>query len=89
MAKRTSGKAYFEALGRSAASRGMPITLHRIRRNAWPLWAREAWARGWLSQPSERNQTMRIVKVLELRASESGRTVSQEVERYLGGANHG
>lgn len=43
-------KAYFEALGRSASSRGLPITETRIMRQEWPKFAREAWAAGWLMQ---------------------------------------
>lgn len=43
-------KAYFEALGRSASSRGLPITETRIMRQEWPRFAREAWAAGWLMQ---------------------------------------
>ena len=43
-------KAFFEAQGRSAASRGLSITAGRGRRLTWPVWARSAWARGWLAQ---------------------------------------
>lgn len=54
MAKRTSAKAYFEAMGRSAASRGLPLNAYRQRRVWWPRWAREAWARGWIQQSDYR-----------------------------------
>lgn len=41
---------WFEAQGRSAYSRGLPLNYGRALRVYWPMWARQAWARGWLSQ---------------------------------------
>ena len=41
---------WFEAQGRSAASRGLPLNHGRSMRIRWPQWARRAWARGWLEQ---------------------------------------
>jgi hypothetical protein len=43
-------RVWFEAQGRSAASRGLPLLLGRTERSGWPQWARRAWARGWLQQ---------------------------------------
>jgi len=43
-------KEFFEAKGRSAASRGLPINADRASKQKLPKWAREAWARGWLAQ---------------------------------------
>lgn len=40
-------KAFFEAQGRSAASRGLSITAGRGRRLTWPAWARDAYINGW------------------------------------------
>lgn len=50
MKKPLAGKRYFEAMGRRAASQKMPIHYDRIARQQWPMWARQAWARGWLDQ---------------------------------------
>jgi hypothetical protein len=41
---------WFEAQGRSAYSRGLPLNYGRTLRVRLPMWAREAWARGWMSQ---------------------------------------
>lgn len=43
-------RTWFEAQGRSAASRGIPLLRGRNARTFWPTWARRAWARGWLIQ---------------------------------------
>jgi len=43
-------RTWFEAQGRSAASRGLPLLHGRRDRIRWPDWARRAWARGWLEQ---------------------------------------
>lgn len=43
-------RTWFEAQGRSAHSRGLPLLYGRAMRLDWPRWARSAWARGWLSQ---------------------------------------
>jgi len=50
MAKRTTGKAYFEVLGRSERSRHYPGNYKHATRINWPLWARRAYARGWTNQ---------------------------------------
>lgn len=43
-------RVWFEALGRSAYSRGLSLNSGRASRVHWPAWARSAWARGWLAQ---------------------------------------
>ena len=43
-------RVWFEAQGRSAHSRGLPLNYGRSVRLSWPQWARRAWAKGWLSQ---------------------------------------
>lgn len=50
MAKKLAGKRWFEALGRRAASKGLPSIHGRSARQKWPMWARQAYARGWLVQ---------------------------------------
>lgn len=56
MGKPLSGKKLFEAMGRRAYTQGLPITYERAMRNHWPMWARSAWARGWLYQQPARAQ---------------------------------
>lgn len=61
MAKKPlTGALFFEALGRRAKSHGMPILYGRLDRLKWPMWARSAYARGYLSQG-----TIRLWKLLE------------------------
>ena len=50
MSRPLAGKRYFEALGRSAYSRGLSLSYDRPARLRWPMWARTAWAKGWLMQ---------------------------------------
>ncbi|CAN7447455.1 hypothetical protein LJR066_002796 [Acidovorax sp. LjRoot66] len=50
MKRPLSGRAWFEAQGRRAASTGLPRTpLSQMWRN-WPAWARDAWSQGWADQ---------------------------------------
>jgi hypothetical protein len=41
---------YFESLGRSLVSQGLPTSIVRERRKAWPKWAQDAFIRGTLWQ---------------------------------------
>jgi hypothetical protein len=50
MSRPPAGRAAFEAMGRSAKSRGWPMTYQRQMRVNWPRWAREAWSRGYIQQ---------------------------------------
>lgn len=50
MGKPLAGKRAFEAMGRSAKSRNLPLNHQRQMRLAWPKWARQAWAAGWIMQ---------------------------------------
>jgi hypothetical protein len=50
MKRPPAGKRAFEAMGRSAYSRGLPLSHQRSMRIMWPNWARKAWAAGWLMQ---------------------------------------
>jgi hypothetical protein len=50
--KNTSAASYFNALGRSAFSRGFPILAGRVQRQSWPRFAQSAYAAGWLMQGS-------------------------------------
>lgn len=50
MKRPPAGKVAFEAMGRSAYSRGLSSSAGREQRIYWPLWARQAYARGWLLQ---------------------------------------
>lgn len=51
MTKLLSGKRYFAWLGWMDAQAGRPIIRGRAGRLLWPMWARAAYARGWLSFP--------------------------------------
>lgn len=60
MAKKPiSGARWFEAIGRRAKSKGMPLLAGRIDRIKWPMWARRAWVCGWLDQGSVRAQAQK------------------------------
>lgn len=60
MAKKPlTGKRWFEAIGRRAKSKGMPLLAGRIDRIKWPMWARRAWVCGWLDQGSVRAQAQK------------------------------
>jgi hypothetical protein len=48
--KKLAGKRAFEAMGRRAASMGLPIHYGRAQRQNWKPFAKEAYARGWLCQ---------------------------------------
>jgi hypothetical protein len=48
--KRLAGKKAFEAMGRRAASMGLPIHCGRLQRQDWKPFAKSAYARGWLLQ---------------------------------------
>lgn len=88
MSKRLAGKRYFEALGRSAQSRGLPIIYERAKRNQWPMWARCAWARGWLHQQTSRQLTESIVQGFERDAAARGVPLRQHVTEFIEGASH-
>lgn len=47
MGKALAGKRYFEALGRSDKSRGVPRSAKHY---AWPQWAQQAYMRGRMLQ---------------------------------------
>lgn len=47
MTKRLSGKTWFEAIGRSDKSRGVPRSPKHY---AWPEWAQQAYMRGRMLQ---------------------------------------
>lgn len=47
MAKPLAGKRWFEALGRSDKSRGVPRSAQHY---AWPAWAQQAYMRGRMLQ---------------------------------------
>jgi hypothetical protein len=68
MAKKPiAGKKWFEALGRSERSRGVPRSARSaatLKRQTWPDWAVTAYMRGWI------NQSMNYAK---------GKTVSAEI----------
>lgn len=48
---------WFEAQGRSAYSRGLPLNYGRALRVYLPMWCRQAWARGWLSQGQQHTRS--------------------------------
>lgn len=52
MSKPLAGRRLFDARGRSAASRGLPINYQRTQRHQLPPWAQAAWICGWLDQSS-------------------------------------
>lgn len=54
MSKPLAGKRAFEAMGRSACSRGLGINYQRSMRVNWPLWARQAWAAGYIMQGNKK-----------------------------------
>lgn len=83
MGKPLAGKALFEAMGRRAYTQGRPITYQRSMRNHWPMWARSAWARGWIYQQPTRALTESIVESFECEAEATGRTLRETVEHFL------
>lgn len=58
--KGTSATAWFEAQGRRAYSFGLPLNFKRHEHRQWPMWARCAWARGWLYQQPAHKPTESI-----------------------------
>lgn len=81
--KRTSATAWFEAEGRRAQSKGLPLNWQRHERQPLPVWARSAWARGWLYQQTGRQLTESIVQSFEEEASRTGRTLRATVTDFL------
>jgi len=66
MSKPLAGKRAFEAMGRRAQSMGLPLIYKRLERTGWPLWARAAWARGWIHNYSKRALSERLAdKIIE------------------------
>ncbi len=78
-----AGKAWFEALGRRAYTQGFPLDYQRAMRNHWPMWARSAWARGWLYQQPSRALTQSIVASFEAEARTTGKTLRKTVTDFL------
>lgn len=56
MAKPLAGRRAFEAMGRSAAARRLPLRFGYGARRGWPEWARIAYIGGWLDQAVPRHQ---------------------------------
>jgi hypothetical protein len=83
MRKPLAGKAFFEAMGRRAYTQGLPIVYERAMRNMWPMWARSAWARGWLHQQPPRALTESIVSSFEKEARATGKTLRETVNHFL------
>lgn len=75
---------YFESLGRSAYSRGLPLSHDRHLRQNLPMFARAAWARGWITQGSSKQKTETIVSGFERQAAAMGKTLQQTVDQFLG-----
>jgi hypothetical protein len=83
MSKPLAGKRWFEALGRSEYSQGLPINYRRSLRARWPMWARSAWARGWLHQQTRKQLTESIVTELLDRAKREGKTVPKLLDDLI------
>ncbi|MBB5444607.1 MULTISPECIES: hypothetical protein [unclassified Paraburkholderia] len=81
--KPLAGKRAFEAMGRRAASMGMPLLHKRLERLGWPMWARSAYARGWIQQPSKRQQTERVVQGFIDRSIRDGVSLCVTVDRFV------
>lgn len=57
MAKKPlTGWRWFEAMGRREKSQGRPMLYGRLERIKWPMWARSAYASGWLDQGTIRRK---------------------------------
>jgi hypothetical protein len=74
---------WFEAQGRSAYSRGLPLNYGRSIRVHLPMWARQAWARGWITQGSCTQMTKTIVDGFEQEAGERGISLRATVTDFL------
>lgn len=83
MCKPLAGKAWFEAMGRRSYTQGFPLDYQRAMRNHWPMWARSAWARGWLYQQPARALTEGIVNSFEQDARTTGKTLRETVNQFL------
>lgn len=83
MGKPLAGSAWFEALGRRAYTQGLPLNYEHSMRNKWPMFARCAWARGWLFQQPPRAATKSIVESFEREAAATGRTLRETVNHFL------
>src|SRR3546814_15658027 len=74
----------FEAMGRRAYTQGLPLNYERAMRNSWPMWARCAWARGWIYQQPAHAATESIVMSFEREADRKsvvkGKSVSVRVD---------
>ncbi|WP_369055008.1 hypothetical protein, partial [Burkholderia gladioli] len=85
MAKPLAGKRAFEAMGRRASSMGLPLNHKRMEKRGWPMWARSAWARGWIQQPSSRQLTEQIVQGFVDESVRDGVPLRTTVARFLNG----
>lgn len=56
MKKALTGKHYFAWLGWIDAQAGRPILKGRAGRLRWPMWARSAYAKAWLTYPKRETQ---------------------------------
>lgn len=83
MSKALTGKRWFEAQGRRAQSLGYPLNSKRLERSLWPMWARCAWARGWIHQQTAKQATACIVQSFEDEARRTNRTLRETVTTFL------
>ena len=84
MSKSLAGKCYFEAQGRSAKSHGQPLHWRRLERQPWPMWARSAWARGWLFQQTSKESTAAIIASFDEESERKGIPLRQCVDQFIG-----
>lgn len=54
-----------------------------MERLGWPMWARSAWARGWIQQPSSRQLTKQIVQGFVDESVRRGVPLRVTVDRFL------
>ncbi|MBH2008347.1 MAG: hypothetical protein I8H71_01470 [Xanthomonadaceae bacterium] len=83
MSKQLAGARWFEAQGRRAFSQGKALDWQRHQRNYWPMWARCAWARGWIQQGNGRQLTEMIVQSFEDEAQRTGCSLRATVDAFL------
>ncbi|WP_186202337.1 hypothetical protein [Burkholderia gladioli] len=83
MAKPLAGKRAFEAMGRRAATLRQPLNHHRMERLGWPVWARTAFTRGWMLQPSPGQQAKRTVQAFVEKSIRDGVSLRVTVDRFL------